>query len=167
MYICTRCADLLCTGPTIHLMVAVLKILLQSMPLFGCFHAVCNSTRLSQSFQLVQGKTQDYCRLSENIYRFVKNTLIYNTMSTNNSVHWPRSLTGINKLRPQNKHTTWFESKLLLSSHGWSHFWAFERILLSYWSAQSLKSGHKKWEKKVYNNGYVWTRLTHSLPFTI
>jgi hypothetical protein len=95
-------------------MVAFLENTAPEHASFGCFNAVCNSTHLSQSFQIVQGKTQDYCRLSENIYRFVKNTLIYNTMSTNNCVHWPRNLTGINKLRSQNKYTTSSKSQLLL-----------------------------------------------------
>lgn len=43
------------------------------------FNATCNSTHLSQSFQIVEGKTQNYCRHQRTYIGFVKITLIYNT----------------------------------------------------------------------------------------
>lgn len=165
MYICTRCADLLCTEPTIHLMVAFLKILLQSIPLLVASMQCATVHILASLFKESKGRLRITVGFQRTSIDLLKTHL---------------SITQFQQITVYTGQGAWQEStnddvkiNIQLQSHScclinqrWSHCWAFERLLLNYWSTRPLKSGHKKWEKKVNNNGYVWTRLTHSLPFT-
>lgn len=86
------------------------------------FNAMCNSAHVSQSFQKVQGKTQDYCRLSENNYWLVKNTLIYNTVSTDRSAHLTRSIRHFDK--KLESFSRFMRTACAVHSNGkrWEHF---------------------------------------------
>ena len=88
VYMYTYTSWLRYTEPTLHLMIAFLKIRLQNMTR----GTVQKANILASLFKWSEGRRRINCRLSKNIYRFVQNTLNYKTMSTDRSALWPRGV---------------------------------------------------------------------------